>query len=181
MHLGMKSVFAFVVAGMFAVSGCDESPKTPPTQPPASPKPAVAPAAPATGSAQSGDAAKNISPEQLMQGVPYTATAKRDPFASLAVKADLSKKPGVGSLESFEAGEFRLIAVLWDSTGPYASLTLPDGKSYTVRQGTKVGLYGGKVVKISQDSLIIREMVKNYKGVLAPKDTVLKLRRGDEQ
>ena len=177
----MKSVFAFVVAVMFAVSGCDEAPKTPPAQQPAAPKPAVAPAAPATGSAQSAEAAKNISPEQLMQGVPYTATAKRDPFASLAVKADLSKKPGVGSLESFEAGEFRLIAVLWDSTGPYASLTLPDGKSYTVRQGTKVGLYGGKVVKISQDSLIIREMVKNYKGVLAPKDTVLKLRRGDEQ
>ncbi len=176
-RLGMRILCAVMVVGFSAVSGCDDAPKTQPVVPQAtSPKPVVS----QVGGSQFGETAKNIEPEQFMQGVPYTAANKRDPFVSLAVKPE-SRKSGVGSLESYEAGEFQLIAVLWDKTGPYAAVTLPDSKSYTVRQGTKVGLYGGKVVKITQDSLIIREMVKNYKGVLTSKDTVLKLRRGDEQ
>ncbi|HMK44125.1 MAG TPA: pilus assembly protein PilP [Dissulfurispiraceae bacterium] len=178
-----RVVCILLVLSVFAVSGCDDGQKSQPAQQPA-PTQTGAP----VGQKPAGDAAKQpvdtakiVNPEQLMQGVAYTAASKRDPFSSLAVKPSTEQKPGVGSLEGFDPGEFLLIAVLWDKSGGYAVLTLPDGKSYTVRHGTKVGLHGGKVVKIANDSVTIREMVKNYKGVLASKDTVLKLRRGDQQ
>lgn len=151
--------------------GCDEGAK------PQSSPVVIPPVNKAQDATKAPDAVKQATPEQLMQGGEYTATGKRDPFVSLAFKADIPK----GSLIGFDPGELKLIAVLWEGKLAYAVLTAPDAKSYTVRQGTKIGLHGGQIAKITQDSVIIREVVKNYKGVLAPKDTVLKLRRGDEQ
>ncbi|WP_333654250.1 pilus assembly protein PilP [Dissulfurispira sp.] len=112
-------------------------------------------------------------------GVEYTAGARRDPFMPLVVKAE-AKPKGLIPIESYEVSEFKLIAILWDKTKYYAVITLPDGKSYTIREGVKLGLHGGKVYKITKDSVIIREHVRDYRGALSPKDTILKLRREEE-
>lgn len=167
------------IAIAFLLSGCDDGAKqqSPPAVPPKSPAAGKAVAQPA----QAGSAAQQVAPEKLMQGIEYGGAGKRDPFVSLAARTEGQKKSGPASLENFDPGELQLIAVLWDKATRYAVLTTPDGKSFTVREGAKAGLHGGQVAKILQDSVVIREMVKNYKGVLAPKDTVLKLRRGDEQ
>mgnify|MGYP002335949801 CR=1 FL=1 len=113
-------------------------------------------------------------------GVEYTAGTRRDPFVPLIVKAE-TKPKGLIPIESYEVSEFKLIAILWDKTKYYAVITLPDGKSYTIKEGVKLGLHGGKVYKIIKDSVIIREQIRDYRGVLSPKDTVLKLRREEEQ
>lgn len=110
----------------------------------------------------------------------YTAGAKRDPFIPLIIKADTKPQKGLIPIESYEVSEFKLIAILWDKTKYYAVITLPDGKSYTIKEGMKLGLYGGKAYKITKDSVIIREQVRDYKGALSPKDTILKLRREEE-
>lgn len=110
----------------------------------------------------------------------YTAAGKRDPFIPLIIKADAKPQKGLIPIESYEVSEFKLIAILWDKTKYYAVITLPDGKSYTIREGMKLGLHGGKAYKITKDSVIIREQVRDYKGGLSPKDTILKLRREEE-
>jgi Tfp pilus assembly protein PilP len=110
----------------------------------------------------------------------YTAGAKRDPFMPLVFKAEAKPQKGLIPIESYEVSEFKLIAVLWDKTKYYAVITLPDGKSYTIKEGVKLGLHGGHVYKITKDSVIIRERVRDYRGVLSPKDTILKLRREEE-
>jgi type IV pilus assembly protein PilP len=112
-------------------------------------------------------------------GVEYTAGTRRDPFMPLVVKAE-AKPKGLIPIESYEVSEFKLIAILWDKTKYYAVITLPDGKSYIIREGVKLGLHGGKVFKITKDSVIVREQVRDYKGVRSPKDTILKLRREEE-
>jgi Tfp pilus assembly protein PilP len=56
---------------------------------------------------------------------------------------------------------------------------LPDKKSYTIKEGMVLGLYGGKVEKITKDTVVIREFIKDYRGNLKPKDTILKLREGE--
>lgn len=109
----------------------------------------------------------------------YNAQGRRDPFMPLVVKADIDKK-GLTPIESYEVVEFKLIAVLWNKAGYYAVITLPDGKSYTIREGMKLGLHRGKVHKITRDAVIIREHVRDYSGVVNPKDTILKLRREEE-
>ena len=110
----------------------------------------------------------------------YSARGRKDPFSPLVMKAETGKKKGLIPLENYEVSEFKLIAILWDKTGYFAVITLPDGKSYTIREGVKLGLHGGKVYKITKDSVIIREDIRDYRGVLRPKDTQLKLRKGGE-
>jgi len=114
----------------------------------------------------------------------YKAVKKRDPFAPLVVKEapkevkkeDVRPKRGALPLESYDVSTFKLIGILWNKIGYYAVVVLPDGKSYNIKEGTKLGLHDGKVFKIAKDSVIIREQKRDYKGVLIPKDTMLKLR-----
>ncbi len=110
----------------------------------------------------------------------YNAKGKRDPFITLIVKPETDKKKGFTPIENYEIAEFKLIAVLWNNTGYYAVITLPDGKSYTIKEGTKMGLHGGKVYKITKNSVVIREQLRDQRGALKPKDTILKLRREEE-
>jgi type IV pilus assembly protein PilP len=108
----------------------------------------------------------------------YDAKGRRDPFMSLVVVA--KQRPTVrkkaNPIESYDVTEIRLSAIVWDKQHYYALITLPDKKSYTIKKGMTLGLYGGKVQDISRDSVLIREQIKDYKGQLKTKDTLLKLR-----
>lgn len=114
----------------------------------------------------------------------YKAAKKRDPFAPLVVKEAPkdAKKEGIKPqkdampLESYDITTFKLIGILWNKIGYYAVIVLPDGKFYNIKEGVKLGLHGGKVYKITKDSVIIREQKRDYKGVLYSKDIILKLR-----
>lgn len=111
----------------------------------------------------------------------YEPHGKRDPFLSII---ELSKKEreaekrkkGVRPAELFDAREIKVIAIAKDKARYYAMMELPDKKFFTVREGMAIGLYGGKVVRIDAASVVIRELIKNYRGELQPKDTVLLLR-----
>ena len=44
-----------------------------------------------------------------------------------------------------------------------------------------LGLHGGKVSEVTRDAVIITEQIKDYKGQLKTKDTILKLRKEGEE
>ncbi|MFN3740857.1 MAG: pilus assembly protein PilP [Thermodesulfovibrionales bacterium] len=108
----------------------------------------------------------------------------RDPFSSLILKAkqaDVRKPKGLHrfedySFEDYSVDEFKLIAIVWNKADRYAMVTVPDGKSYTIKEGMTVGIHNGKVVKIEPKAVHIREFIKDYKGVERPRDVILKLR-----
>ncbi len=110
----------------------------------------------------------------------YNSKGRRDPFATLIIKTEAGKKKGATPIESYEVAEFKLTAILWDASGFYALVSTPDGKNFTLKEGTIIGLHGGKIYKITRDSVIIREVLKDYRGIAMPKDTVLKLHREEE-
>ncbi|HEX8947386.1 MAG TPA: pilus assembly protein PilP [Dissulfurispiraceae bacterium] len=110
----------------------------------------------------------------------YNPKGRRDPFAALIVKAAPEKKRGLTPMENVETADVRLIAILWNKSGYYAVITLPDGKSYTIREGVKLGLNGGSVYKITKNSVIIREQARDERGRISRKDITLKLRREEE-
>lgn len=110
----------------------------------------------------------------------YNPKGRRDPFAALIVKAAPEKKRGLTPMENVETADVKLIAVLWNKSGYYAVITLPDGKSYTIREGAKLGLNGGSVYKITKNSVIIREQARDERGRIIRKDITLKLRREEE-
>lgn len=110
--------------------------------------------------------------------VTYTAGSRRDPFLSLLAKMQqkrAERKRHREPLERYDLAVFRLIGIIYDGSSYYAAVVLPDGKSYTLREGMAAGLYDGKVALIERGSVIVREMIYDYKGTPTPKDFIIKL------
>ncbi len=109
----------------------------------------------------------------------YDPRGKRDPFLSLVMmlKQKPERKKGMTPFESYSVDEINLLAIAWDNQKYYALILLPDKKSYTITEGMKLGLYGGKVQKITKDAVVIREHLKDYRGEIKPRDSILKLRK----
>jgi Tfp pilus assembly protein PilP len=112
----------------------------------------------------------------------YDSRGRRDPFLPLITiaKEKPTKKKGASPIESFAIEEISLLAIARDKEKYYALIMLPDKKNFTITEGMTLGLQGGKVEKITEDSVLIREYVKDYKGNIKPKDTVLKLHKEEE-
>jgi Tfp pilus assembly protein PilP len=110
----------------------------------------------------------------------YSGMGRRDPFTSLIQTKGAGKGKGISALESYDTSEMKLIAVVWDKSRYHAVISLPDGKSYTVYEKVKVGTNSGVIKKITKDSMIISEKVRDARGRINPKDRVLKLRSEEE-
>ncbi len=156
-----------VVTAAALIAGCSGKNRPVPKPAPSKPK---APAAPAASVAKPEEKA-----EQEVYN--YDPKGRRDPFMSLVVVA--KQRPRLrkaNPVENYDVSEIRLSAIVWDKNRYYALITLPDGKSYTITQGMTLGLYGGKVQSINRSSVLISEQIKDYRGQLKTKDTLLKLR-----
>ncbi len=114
--------------------------------------------------------------------VEYNPQGRRDPFLSLVkiVKKTPLKRKDAPPIESFSVEEIKLLAIASDKDESYALVLLPNQKTYTIKKGMLLGLEGGKVEEISEEKVVIREIVKDYRGNLKPKDTVLKLHKGED-
>lgn len=116
----------------------------------------------------------------------YDPKGRRDPFLSIieATKKEQEaekKKRGLKPSESYDIADIKVLAIAWDKKGYYAMIELPDKKYFTLKEGMTIGLHDGKVTKINSTSVLIREFIKNYKGEVQPKDTILQLRKEEEK
>jgi type IV pilus assembly protein PilP len=120
-------------------------------------------------------------PEKKQKLYIYDPKGRRDPFIPLIERLETrKKKKGVpGTLESYDVSEFKLVAVASKDGERYALILSPDNKAFTVRKGTVLGLYEGKVKDISDNSITIVEYKKNYRGEIKPFEFVLELRTGE--
>jgi Tfp pilus assembly protein PilP len=92
-----------------------------------------------------------------------------------------TKKKGASPFESYGVDEIQLMAIASDKNKYYALISLPDKKTYTITEGMTLGLQGGKVEKITRNTVIIRELIRDYKGEVKPRDSILKLHKGEEE
>lgn len=170
----MNKLAYILILAAFINLGCKDkvvTPKQPVAQKPA----ATSSTAPA--------AVKNEAPKVEKEIYVYDPKGRRDPFMSLAKvsSAKTERKKGATPIENFNVDEIKLIAIASDGQQYYALITLPDKKSYTINNGMSLGLYGGKVIEITKDSVLISEQVKDYRGQTKTKDTILKLRKEEEE
>ncbi|MDA8388324.1 MAG: pilus assembly protein PilP [Nitrospiraceae bacterium] len=111
----------------------------------------------------------------------YRSAGRRDPFLSLIYAAVRAKEEMKGRmlipLEQYEVNQMTLVAVIMGPGIPsYALVRLPDGKHYSLRYGSVVGINKGKVVKITPDHIVVQETVTDFMGRKNTRETVLKLR-----
>ncbi len=164
-------IIFLVIAITFPVSGCKK--KTPPPSP----------------QAKKTDVKKEaeVKPETLPQetiarsrGYVYEPAGRRDPFTPLIVTkkkgAEKVKRPP-GTPESYDVGDFSLLAIAKKGNKYYALLLAPDNRSFTVYEGDVIGLHNGKIEKITNERVIIVEYTEDYKGNKKPREIVLELHK----
>jgi type IV pilus assembly protein PilP len=96
------------------------------------------------------------------------------------VPVDDPKRP-LGPLERYDLSALKLVAIMWGDLGRRALIKAPDGKGYFVAVNTYMGKYGGKVVAVEKDKIVIEERYKNLQEQIIPKTLTIPLRRKNEK
>lgn len=109
----------------------------------------------------------------------YDPTGKRDPFRSFRWdrETDVMQTTSVGPLEQFELEQLAVTAVVWSSGRPRALVADPSGRSYIVREGTKIGKNSGLVIHIGDNLVLVKETYVDFAGEHTTKDVELRIRR----
>lgn len=97
----------------------------------------------------------------------YIPAGKRDPFRSLLdiqrPVAPQQEEP-LTPLQRVELQQLTLLGVIVGLEEPKAMVLAPDGKSYILKKGTKVGKNNGKVVEINSEGVFIEETYYDFAG-----------------
>jgi len=99
-------------------------------------------------------------------GYAYHPDGRRDPFMAIVVgdskasEVNLSVPP----LQRVNLSELSLIGLIWGGFGYVAMVQTPDGRGYTVREGTRLGSGNGVVSSITQETLTIKEPFSDIYG-----------------
>lgn len=107
----------------------------------------------------------------------YRPDGRRDPFlaivqdASRAVEVNLNVPP----LQRVNLSEITLIGIVWGGFGYIAMVQTPDGRGYTVREGTRIGSSEGLVSSIGSDALTIKEPYSDIFGRREMREQIIPL------
>lgn len=112
----------------------------------------------------------------------YDPEGRRDPFRSIIASSGKSKKMvmSLPPLQRLSLSELRLIGIVWGGFGFGAIVQTPDGKGYTLRKGTRVGINSGIVRRITQEEVVIRETATDIFGETKTSTIVMKLHPQEE-
>jgi len=119
------------------------------------------------------------------KGYVYERRDRRDPFVPLIVvakktsksKSDESKRV-MGTIESYDIGDFKVLAIARKGDKRYALLLAPGNRAFTVYEGTVLGLHKGTVEKITDNQVRTIERVENYLGKIEARQLILELHKG---
>ncbi|MBI3391857.1 MAG: pilus assembly protein PilP [Nitrospirae bacterium] len=178
-----------------APAGCG-NPEPPPSKPvtpeksaaavpPAEASKESAPTAPTGAKEPSAAAAKEAAPQAMRaEDYFYNPSGRRDPFMSLLVlekESDRARLAGdIPPLERHAIPEMRVIGIVGGPAGFVAMLEMPDGRGYSVREGSIVGRNKGVVRRIDRGSVIVEETLKTRLGELQQRKYTLELRKKEE-
>jgi len=150
--------YDLLIAALLALillAGCNSEQPAPTAPPPSTAvakPPAQAVAPPALEAAQP--------PEELRYV--YAAQGRRDPFVPITGKrvASFSDNP----LESFDLLQFQLKGLIVGMGEPKAVVIAPDGKSYILKKGLRIGKSKGVIRDINRDRILVEERYQDLSG-----------------
>ncbi|MEN8685949.1 MAG: pilus assembly protein PilP [Desulfuromonadales bacterium] len=98
----------------------------------------------------------------------YVSEGRRDPFMPLSrirklVDIVVDDEPET-PLQSYDVAQFKLIGVIVGMGDPKAMVVAPDGKSYVLAKGIKIGKNNGVIVDITSESVSVQETYYDFSG-----------------
>lgn len=144
------------------LAACSEKVQEAPVTP-AKPKPRKVEAAKVVTGAVDGTATgAEVPPPKYI----YITESRRDPFQPFLLikrpvdaEADLSAQT---PLQQYDTLQYKLSAIIVGYGQPMAMVLAPNGKSYVVRKGMKIGKSGGTVVQINKEALFVEEKYRDF-------------------
>jgi Tfp pilus assembly protein PilP len=118
----------------------------------------------------------------IQEGYIYKQRDRRDPFLPLIVPTKMGQNKDdikVGTIEGYDISEFILAAIAKKRSKHFALLSTPDNRSFTVNEGTVIGLNKGKVEEISGDKVVLVEYSRDYRGELKSRQIILEFFKGE--
>ncbi len=118
----------------------------------------------------------------------YQSQGKIDPFRPLiqettddaeVVKANKPKRI-LTPLEKIALSQIRLVAVIQTTKKNIAMVEEASGKGYEVTEGTYIGKKQGRIIEIKSDRIVVKELVKDYKGRLKEQIQEIKLNKNSD-
>jgi type IV pilus assembly protein PilP len=179
-HIGIIIILFWGCFFVF-LGGCKQAPPPPPpskvekTEPPP----------PTEQPAEEMEDEKEKSPEYA-----YDPSGRREPFKTLILEEIpdvpdiiLTPDPEVVKtpLQKFDVNQLKVTGIILGGLGEFARVAAPDGKSYTLNIGTLVGPHEGEVVTITDNAVIVKEIIRYESGKVEEVETPLYLNPIDEE
>ncbi len=105
----------------------------------------------------------------------YSPIGKRDPFKPPLANPNGRDSAVVNPLERFTVEQFQLRAVLKGMGKSRAMIEDPEGRSYIVGEGDRIGRERATISKILNSEIIVTEKTFNYLGNLSLYEKILSL------
>jgi len=118
----------------------------------------------------------------------YESKGKNDPFKPLIQEKSVEVSQPVSDnrpkriltpLEKIELSQIRLVAVIIMKNKQIAMVEEASGKGYEIAIGTYIGKNQGRVSEIKNNSILVEELIKDYKGRLKEHVQEIKLHKID--
>jgi type IV pilus assembly protein PilP len=157
----MLSAVLLALAGGLAGCGTEEPAK---------------PAQPASGSAVAKQPSVKVPPPEnpfdaaQVKGNPfvYQVEGRRDPFLPLlAFKGKASAgREFENPLEAYDLVQYQLKGVIIGFGEPKALILAPDGRSYILRKGLRIGKSSGVIREITRERIVVEERYPDVSGAM---------------
>ncbi len=109
----------------------------------------------------------------------YDPKGKRDPFRSFEweqLKLELTDAEARGPLEQFDVNQLTVVGLVWNDQNARALVQDPSGMSYIVGEGARIGKNEGRVTRIDDNEVVVRETYVDFLGEETTKDVEMRIR-----
>ena len=119
-------------------------------------------------------------PGLIARGLLYDPVGKRDPFRSfLWEKPDALDQVRRGPLEQYDVNQLSLVAVIWKTGNSRALIQDPSGESFIIAEGTLIGKNSGRVIRIDDNLVVVKETYVDFLGEETKRDIEMRIRTSE--
>jgi type IV pilus assembly protein PilP len=107
--------------------------------------------------------------------VTYTAANMRSPFSASSSTSSSSRALSKHPLQNFQLAQLHFKGTVTEGENTWAFVLAPDNKLYQVKLGDLIGDHYGKIISISETSLVVQEQVDQLVPIGKPNTKIVTL------
>ena len=94
---------------------------------------------------------------------PYDSTGMRDPFKPFIKLIDTPSAPSIvlrPPIQRYPLNQFRIVGIVWIGGKPQAMVVDPEGNTYFLGVGDKIGSSDGQILEVRQNGILVQETMR---------------------